>query len=283
VDHQDDGTAPLVILQRIANPAEVRRHRERGQYVVFEQNDDLLTKGSIFHIPHERETVAAANMVVTATRHMQRLYSRVNPNCAAMPEILEDEFWQTEPAQLPYSPLVLSWHGLGDNLQYVEPVIMELGAIPDFRLRIIMPERDSRHRSNRERVAQWPVPVDFVVWERDTWVREVATAHGGLVILPDTHFTRSKGSHKVLSYSALGLPCLASSLPQYREVIEHGKTGLLAVTPTEFREGIEQLRHAKFRRSIGEAAKKLSCQFTRKAVCDKWDLLLRQCLEERGR
>ena len=213
---------------------------------------------------------------------MQKRYGRINPNTLIAQEALEPELWTTTPVPLPNKPLVLSWHGLGDNLQYVEPLIERLGAISNLRLRIIMPELDSKRLSNRERVDRWPVPVDFVVWQRETFAQEIATAHGGIVVLPDTEFCRCKASHKALSYAALGMPCIASDMPGYREVIKHGVTGLLADTDDDWRECIKQLRDADVRSRMGEEARDLSGYFTKTAVCDTWDRIMRGICKEKG-
>ncbi len=278
-----DMSAPIAVLQRIATPADVRTCQASGSVTIFEQNDNLLDRGTMFHSHTEAETVATADYVVVTCRYMQRRYARVNPNCLIAPEILEPEFWTTQQPDLPKEPLVLSWVGMPDNLQYLESTVLMLAErVKDIRLRIITSERDSRRNSNRDRVAAWPVPTDFVVWQRETFVQEMANAHAGIVALPDTLFCRCKGQHKAISYFCLGLPCIASNVPGYREVIEHGATGLLANTDEEWVDGIEQLRSAKTRKRIGERAREFSLHFTQEAVGALWDRMLSRIREEVG-
>jgi len=273
----------IAILQRVANAEEVRQHKSAGRIVIFEQNDNLLCNGTPFYRQTEEETVREADFVAVSCRWLQRIYGRVNPSCLIVPEMLEPEFWQTPRPALPERPLVLSWHGLNDNLQYLEWLIYQLGPIRDLRLKIIMPPKDSKGRSNADRVARWPIPTEFMEWRLESFVREIASAHGGFVILPDTHFARGKAHHKVVGYQALGMPVVASNVSGYREVVRHGETGLLAETPEEWRECIESLRDPKLRERIGKAAVAMSLHFTPEAVGRQWDRAVTKCWEARAR
>lgn len=275
VSEQDDA-ADIVVIQRIATPEQVRKYQASGRLVIFDQNDALLHRGTMFHRPTERETVSQADVVVVTCRYMQQMYARVNPRTVMIPDALEDEFWATPLPEIPKSPLVLSWVGMPDNLQYIEPCVEWLAGIADLRLKIITSEVDSKGRSNRERVGGWPVPTEFVVWQRDTFVYELAGAHAGIVALPDTSFCRGKAQHKVIGFSALSLACIASNMPGYREVITHGENGLLAETPEQWQEAIEVIRDPSVRQNLGANARAMSQYFTRQAIGANWDRLLQQ-------
>ena len=272
----------IAVIQRIAQPNDMASHKVAGRIAIFDQNDDLLSKGSRFHLPTEAATVASADYVVVGCRYMQRLYARINRRVLVIPDMLEDEHWTTSRVDLPDSPLVLSWVGMSDNLQYVEPIVLELAGIKDLRLRIVTTELDSRRCNNRERVAAWPIPSDFVTWRMDTFISEMSKAHVGFVPLPDTSFARSKGPHKSVAFGALGLPVIASDMPGYREVIRHGETGLLADSPEEFRACIEQLRDPELRERLGQAGRSFSKFFTGAAVSKLWEKLIWSVWKERG-
>jgi glycosyltransferase involved in cell wall biosynthesis len=64
---------------------------------------------------------------------------------------------------------------------------------------------------------------------------------------------------KLVEYAAAGLACIAPDLPVVREVLENGITGLLF--PPGDGEALcrrisEVLRHADFRRTLGDAARR---------------------------
>lgn len=274
VSESDEGQ-PLVILQRFYRPQEIRDLQDAGRVVICETNDVHLFKDTRFYSPFEHESIAVADYVIVTCRYMQKQFSRINPKCLIAHEALEDEFWTTTKAVLPGDPLIASWAGTNDNLQYVEPIVQWLAqaGVP-LKLKIVMPEKDAKGNSNRERCRRWPVSTEFAEWRLETWVREIAQAHLGIVPLPDTEFCRNKAHHKVVGYQALGLPCIASDMPGYREVIRHGETGLLATTPDEWKDGIRMLAEKGCRERIGEAGVEFSKHFTRQAVGEHFSRLL---------
>lgn len=272
---EEDKGQPLVVLQRFYRSVEIRAMQNAGRAVVAETNDCHLYRDVRFFNADERASLEAADYVVTTCRYMQKDFARINPQCLIAHEALEDEFWTTPVADLPDEPLVLSWHGTNDNLQYVEPIIgwLATSGVP-IKLKIVMPEKDAKGRSNAERCRQYPVPVDFAVWRNETWVAETAQAHAGIVPLPDTIFCRMKAHHKVVGYQALGLPCIASDMPGYREVIRHGETGLLAAAPDGWANGLKMLMDPAARKRMGEAGREFSRHFTRAEVGKTWNAIL---------
>lgn len=265
----------IAVVQRYSSPQEIRDLKETCGTVIFETNDVHLFKDPRFYNPKEREIVAEADYVVVTCRYMQKQFARINPKCLIAHEALEDEFWTTPVPELPDSPLRVSWHGTNDNLQYVEPIIEafnESGV--DVVLKVVMPEKDAKGQSNVARCASYPVKTEFAVWKQETWVREIAEAHAGIVPLPDTEFCRSKCGHKTYGYFALGMPVIASNVPSYREVIRHGETGLLAATPEEWAEGMKLLTDKTLRERMGKAGREFSKHFSRSEVAKTWNSIL---------
>lgn len=270
-DHQAD----IVVLQRIFNVAEIRQHQDAGRLTIAETNDCYLFPDTVFYKPDEEESIRTADYVVVTCRWMQKRYGRINPRTVAIQEALEPEFWAPREFDLKDSPLILSWHGMPDNLQYVEPIV-EAFPRKGIVLRFVMPLKDSKGNSNADRVKRLPVKTQFVEWKRETFVREIARAHGGIVPLPDTEFCRCKAHHKAVGYQALGMPVIASNMPGYREVIRHGETGLLADTPEQWAECVERLKDPGERQRMGEAGRELSQWFTPPAIGKVWSRLLHQ-------
>ena len=78
----------------------------------------------------------------------------------------------------------------------------------------------------------------------------------GIMPLPRTEWVRGKCALKALQYMACGVPCVATPFGAVRDIIEDGVNGLFAETPEEWRDAIERLRDAPYRRQLGAAARR---------------------------
>lgn len=263
----------VLVLQRAARPHEIVDYQRRGKLVIYETNDCYLFRDRIFYRPEERDCIEAADCVVVASRHMAELYSRINPRTVYITEPIEPEFWTTPWRPPSSSQLVVSWHGMRDNLQYWHDVLPAFRAAK-VRLRIVMPQRDRAGRSNAAEVAKWGVPFDFIEWDLRTFVANIAAAHAGVAVLPDTEFCRCKSPHKCAGYQALGMPCVCSDVAPYREVVRHGENGLLAGTLDEWEAALDMLRNDGERERIGAAARDAAERFRLEFVASLWERLL---------
>lgn len=93
-------------------------------------------------------------------------------------------------------------------------------------------------------------------WSPATEAADVAAADIGVSWLPEHPWSRGKCGLKVLQYMAAGLPVVANQAGVHAELIQHGRTGLLAATPSEFAEAIVSLAtNPALRRQLGAAAR----------------------------
>jgi len=96
------------------------------------------------------------------------------------------------------------------------------------------------------------VKTTFRPWSKATEAAEVAAADIGISWLPDHPWSRGKCGLKVLQYMAAGLPVVANPAGVHAELIEHGRTGLLAATPAEWADAIAELAmNLELRRTLG--------------------------------
>ncbi|HUY93501.1 MAG TPA: glycosyltransferase family 4 protein [Pirellulales bacterium] len=100
------------------------------------------------------------------------------------------------------------------------------------------------------------VKVMLRPWSKATEAADVAAADIGVSWLPDHPWSRGKCGLKVLQYMAAGLPVVANPAGVHSELIQHGRTGLLAATPSEWAEAIVELStNLSLRRELGAAAR----------------------------
>ena len=64
-----------------------------------------------------------------------------------------------------------------------------------------------------------------------------------------------KSENRLTLKMGMGLPVIASPIPSYEKVIEHGKNGFLAHSKTDWLDHLEALREPAVRREVGERAR----------------------------
>lgn len=142
------------------------------------------------------------------------------------------------------------WVGHSSNLAYLEAIAGPLREItwrhPGFKL-IVVADRRPRLEG---------VPVEYRPWTLETEVECFKGIGIGLMPLDDSRWTRAKCAFKLLQYMALGIPSVASPVGMNREVIEHGRNGLLAMTDEDWINGLDKLiSQPAERREIGHAGR----------------------------
>jgi len=86
---------------------------------------------------------------------------------------------------------------------------------------------------------------------------KVADFDIGIMPMPDEEWALGKCALKALQYMAAGLPTVASAIGANREVIEHGRNGLLAATMEEWLESLRALiRDPGLRHRLGTAGRR---------------------------
>ena len=85
-----------------------------------------------------------------------------------------------------------------------------------------------------------------------------------------------KSANKIVSYMILGIPTVATPIPAYKVVIDHGKNGFLATNKKEWLTALSKLEDSKVRAKIAEAGyKTVVNQFSIKTIGAKWLKLLK--------
>lgn len=101
------------------------------------------------------------------------------------------------------------------------------------------------------------LPVLFHPWSEETEAEALARADIGLSWIPDDDWSRGKCGLKVLQYMAAGLPVVANTVGVHPEIIEHGRTGLLANSPQAWADALQRLiEDEDLRQRLGQAGRK---------------------------
>lgn len=131
--------------------------------------------------------------------------------------------------------ILLGWIGNPENLYYLDDIEEQIDRIleehANVQLRIITgkstPVRPLKHREGKD--------VEYVEWNLDTALADLAEADIGLRPLRDNEWTRAKGGFtSVVECLALGIPVVASPVGLVTYLIEDGKNGYLADEPDKW-------------------------------------------------
>lgn len=183
-------------------------------------------------IQHEfEEYFRHADLITVSTPYLKELYSHYNQNVVVLPNCIDTKIWKCEPPCVPIKsqlPLKILFSG---TPSHVEDFAVLRGAI---------------HRILEE----FPDEVELIVWgnmipeflthPKVSFMENYVTDYShyavnltdlkadiGIVPLEDNVFNNAKSAIKWLEYSVCGIAGIFSSVGEYKNVVKHGKTGLI--------------------------------------------------------
>jgi len=101
----------------------------------------------------------------------------------------------------------------------------------------------------------------------------------GLVTLNDVKFNHAKSFIKGLEYAAAGIPFIASPVPEYKYLFEHG-IGRVANDDSEWMYHLDELLNKEMREDEAEINKEKLKDFSISARGDDWDATMKFILEQ---
>jgi len=214
------------------------------------------------------------------TEHLERRFGK--HRVSYIPDVVEPHWFDLHPQ--PHDGMRLIWTGMHDNLHLFEimrPALEELARRRDFTLVIVTSTHGSDKKSNAERAASLPCPVDFYPWSPEAIRREVARADIGLAPLPANEWCTCKSPNKPAMFGAGLLPVVVSDIPSYRELTDDGKLGAIARDPGEWVTELEALMDDPERREreghlLRERVRRL---YSRERIADLWETALTELTE----
>ncbi len=108
-------------------------------------------------------------------------------------------------------------------------------------------------------------------WALDTIWNDLMSAD--IVVIPSglSDFELCKDENKVVQCMVLGLPVIASPIPAYSKVIQHGVTGYLIDNQTMWGSYLVQLKDSDRRQAMGQAGRELVVeQYNIDAIVKRW-------------
>jgi len=265
LEFDDIDWCDVLVIQRVAEAGmdrAIEYAKAHGKLTVYDLDDDL------WNIPDtnpSRQTwnrsrlaalvvaLRAVDRVTTSTQPLARLLRAYNRDVRVIPNMLPAEHWPAHGKNVDHtSPLVIGWAGgitHHQDLREVADVIEQmLGRHPSVEV----------HFAGAD--PQWFAPHERLKFVEGVLLPDYAKLLSGFDIaiapLHDSRFNESKSDLKILEYSMIGLPVVASKVTAYSSSIRHGETGFLARNPKDWLKSLNTLVDDPGLRSrVGAAAR----------------------------
>lgn len=239
----------VVVFQRISNRIHANAFqalRRTGIAVVMDMDDDLgkvPKRSSAYGIynkndVHSAETVAYAadqsTLVTVTTPALAKVYGR-----HGRVEIIDNYICGSDLEIPRQDSEVIGWAGTtstrGDDWQVVGKSIAQLTS-EGYEFLAVGPEGTLK---DELKLAAEPTYTGWVPIE--SWMEGMAQIGVGMAPLFPSNFNRAKSRLKVAQMAALGIPYVASPLPEYERFHRESGTGILGCSPAEWYDGLKRL------------------------------------------
>jgi len=259
------GASVVVVLRKTFSAAFCHLLRRVSRRLVFDFDDAVFcsSRGEVSRTRQKRfaRMVRLCDRVWAGNRFLAETAAEHNPSVAVVPTAIDTARY-TGTVPKPADSIDLVWIGSRSTSRYLEGHLGVLermaAAVPNLRLKIVADfSLTSRH-----------LPVLPVQWSQEVEVPSLAASHIGIAPMSDDTWTKGKCALKVLQYMAAGLPVISSAAGANREVIDHGRTGLLAGTRQEWVDAATRLAgDAALREKMGAAGReRVAAHYSQTAV-----------------
>lgn len=145
--------------------------------------------------------------------------------------------------------ITIGWTGSHSTMKFLDPllpVIRELEKEHDFNFLVISDKNPGYDLKSYR----------FLPWNESTEVTDLLQLHIGLMPLQEDPWCEGKCGFKLVQYLSLGIPALASPVGVNKSIVEHGISGYLCQTDTDWLKGLRNLlTDEPLRTSMGRAGR----------------------------
>ena len=121
-------------------------------------------------------------------------------------------------------------------------------------------------------------------WSRETALRELREADVAVLPCLDTPSARAKSNNRLTLFMGAGIPVVASPIPAYQAIVDHGENGFLAESSEKWAATLRALREPGLREAVGRAARLNAWgRYAPDVIAGHWQRHLDQLVAKRRR
>jgi glycosyltransferase involved in cell wall biosynthesis len=225
---------------------------------------------------------------VASSKYLESFLLQFNPDVVYIPTGVDTSIFKYIDRSDRESPVTFLWNGLIWGEEVLQSALMMLRAFQavrkstsEFRLRVVgggqfMPRFEDALKTD---FADLGGNIELQSWvSPDQMPGILASSDAGLLpLFGDSRWIRSKSPTKLFEYMATGLPVVASDVGEVANVIEPGKSGLLASNEDAFaRHILSIITDSNLRIMLGKRAReRIEQKFSLNFLCEKlyWYLI----------
>jgi glycosyltransferase involved in cell wall biosynthesis len=234
----------VVLCKPHLHPSALHALRRANPRIVVDLDDAIWTWPTSYAARFE-QSAAAARAISAGSGHLARIAAARYPEALVerIPTVVDtDEYAVREPSD-GAPPVVVGWIGNTPSLEDFDAGVIQaltnLTADGGVIVRVVCAhplERDG-------------LEVEFVPWSIDTEVETLRRFDVGIMPLHDDERARGRCGLKAIQYMAVGIPVVASPVGAATEIIQDGRSGLLARTAAEWTSALSTLVASAERRA----------------------------------
>src|ERR1044072_708533 len=264
--------------------------------LVYEVDDDLFTlhevvtpevsggKPVLWGAPdvqaRVKEALSLVDLVTVTTPHLASMYAPDAKQVVVLPNSIPD--WLLDvPVKQP-DHFTIGWtcsHShLLDAREFYPTFQRFLNKHTDARFHWVGPPKVYAFAPWQQKVTKWvSSPTEYLM----SLGQHAFSV--GIAPLGPFEFNKGKSGIKADEYSAMGWPTIASNFDQYKDVVVHGRTGMLYDKPSQWYSAFELfLRYPEEAVYRGAEAKELVSQRTISKTCHLWEDAYTEACDERS-
>lgn len=267
----------------------------RRPALVYEVDDDLFTLhevvttevsgkpvlwGSADVQERVKEAMGLVDLVTVTTPHLAAMYAPYARRTAVLPNSVPDWLLDT-PAAKP-DAFTVGWpcsHShLLDAREHYPALQKFMNHHPEARFHWVGPPKVVAFAPWQQRVSPWIASPAEYLMSLGSYGFSV-----GIAPLGDFRFNLGKSGIKADEYAAIGIPAVVSDFPQYRDVVTHGETGLIARKPAQWNTHLTRLHDDPGEAArMGQAAKEAVSSRTISKTCHLWEQAYQEACDDKS-